>query len=275
MKSPWSNFRRLTRLFSTRADERFRARQRIVSWLAKRSGTRIYDLYNNWFEDPQWLELWASSPWPADEVDVRKFMILNLIKLVQGLPGDTGECGAYTGCSSYAILSATAGAGRVHHIFDSFEGLSAPRAEDDVACDEVFKWKEHDLSASEARIRENLNKFDSVRYYKGWIPARFEEIADARFAFVHIDVDLYQPTLDSFRFFYPRMAKGGIILCDDYGFSSCPGAYRAMREFGASVGETVVHLPTGQGLMIKQQAAQLVEEPVFHAKETHGELQSA
>jgi hypothetical protein len=68
---------------------------------------------------------------------------------------------------------------------------------------------------------------------------------------VHIDVDLYQPTLDSIRFFYPRLAPGGIILCDDYGYSSCPGAKGAFDEYMKDRPEKIIHAPTGQAFIIK------------------------
>jgi O-methyltransferase len=48
---------------------------------------------------------------------------------------------------------------------------------------------------------------------------------------VHIDVDLYQPTLDSLEFFWPRLADGGFVVVDDYGSSQFPGATTATNEF--------------------------------------------
>ena len=68
---------------------------------------------------------------------------------------------------------------------------------------------------------------------------------------MHIDVNLYQPTLDSLAFFYPRMQHGGIVVCDDYGFSTCPGATRAVQEFLADAPEKMVALPVGGGFFIK------------------------
>ena len=77
----------------------------------------------------------------------------------------------------------------------------------------------------------NLSEFGSVRTYKGWRPVRIPDIGGRTFAFVRIDADLYQPTLDSMAFFYPRMSAGGIVLCDDYGCSSRPGAAQAIDQF--------------------------------------------
>jgi hypothetical protein len=70
--------------------------------------------------------------------------------------------------------------------------------------------------------------------HAGWIPDCFSEVVDRSFCFVHIDVDLYEPTLASLEFFGSRMVPGGIIVCDDYGFETCPGARRAGDEFAAA-----------------------------------------
>jgi O-methyltransferase len=68
---------------------------------------------------------------------------------------------------------------------------------------------------------------------------------------VHVDVDLYEPTRACLEYFYPRMAAGGIILCDDYGTPAFPGARRAWLEFceGAKLG--FIALPTGQSVLVK------------------------
>jgi hypothetical protein len=162
------------------------------------------------------------------------------------IDGDTAECGAYQGATSYFICRNICAMKKVHHVFDSFEGLSAPSDKDGSY------WTRGDLAAEEVTIRENLKEFDFVTYYRGWIPTRFKEVEDRRFVFVHLDLDLYQPTWDSLCFFYPRVNPEGIILCDDYGFITCPGARQAMDEFFRDRTEEIVSLPTGQGFVIKR-----------------------
>ena len=34
---------------------------------------------------------------------------------------------------------------------------------------------------------------------------------ELKFAFVHIDADLYKPIFDGLEFFYPRLSQGGFI----------------------------------------------------------------
>ncbi len=65
------------------------------------------------------------------------------------------------------------------------------------------------------------------------IPAVLEEVGAERVAWAHIDVDIYAAVRDCLEYLYPRMAPGGMIVLDDYGFPSCPGARRAVDEFFA------------------------------------------
>ncbi len=67
-----------------------------------------------------------------------------------------------------------------------------------------------------------------MRLHPGWIPERFADVGDQSFAFVHVDVDLYEPTRNSLEFFWPRLAPGGILSCDDYGLTQFPGARQAV-----------------------------------------------
>ena len=74
------------------------------------------------------------------------------------------------------------------------------------------------------------------------------------FSFVHIDVDLYEPTRDSLAFFLPRMTAGGIIVVDDYGFATCPGATQAVDDILRHGPEKMLAMPDGGGFLIKGQA---------------------
>jgi O-methyltransferase len=182
----------------------------------------------------------------------RRLALAELLRLVARVPGDTAECGVYKGSTSYLICAANATndihPNRIHHVFDSFEGLSGPSPLDGTY------WTAGALAFGLEGVKQNLSEFESlnrIRYYRGWIPERFPEITDKRFAFVHIDVDLHQPTKDSFEFFYPRMNEGGILVCDDYGFTSCPGVGPAIDAYLTDKPEKMVRLASGGGFCIK------------------------
>lgn len=177
----------------------------------------------------------------------RKYTLQQLLKLTYNISGDTAECGAYKGASSYLICQSICSLKKKHHIFDSFQGLSEPLLSDGAY------WKKGDLTTNEEKIRHNLSEFNFISYHIGWIPETFgnKEIENKEFSFVHVDVDLYQPTYDSLFFFYNKLSTGGIILCDDYGFIQCPGAKEAVDTFFQDKPEEVIALPTGQAFIIK------------------------
>src|SRR5262249_6618059 len=113
-------------------------------------------------------------------------------------------------------------------------------------------WRRGALSAGEQALRATLTGFENYRVYKGWIPERFKDVESLTFRFVHIDERLCEPTRDSLEVFYPRVASGGILLLDDHGFRSCPGATKAAEEFFANKPEELSLLPTGQAFTMKR-----------------------
>lgn len=176
----------------------------------------------------------------------RKWNLREFLRLTKGVTGDLVECGVFRGGSAYLMCEFAAQTAKQVHLFDSFAGLSKPDAGED------FHWTEGDLRVSEEEVIANLSEFDCFHTYKGWIPERFAEVADRRFSFLHVDVDLEKPTRDSLAFFYPRLSPGGVVVLDDHGSEMCPGARRAANEYFQQSGQEVIDLATGQGLVIKR-----------------------
>ena len=234
------------------ARRRYEARHLLLQALASRLGFRVYNRNLAWAKDTHFKQVWCLFPKGDNTIQERRFNLFNLARTMRVVPGDLAECGVFHGGGSYLMLSANVGLGKHLFGFDSFEGLSEPGVLDQVETDYTFEWRKNDLSVGEAVAARNLAGFsDQVTLLKGWIPERFSEVAGRRFSMVHIDVDLYEPTRDAARFFYPLLNIGGMIVCDDYGFESCPGARRAMDEVAAEFGTCVAHLTTGQGIVFK------------------------
>jgi hypothetical protein len=171
---------------------------------------------------------------------------------------DVAECGCWKGTSTYLIAKTIERAGFQgrFHVFDSFEGLSDPHAHDE---DERYSLtpgqiavRKQMLTSTEPEVRRTLAPFTFTALYPGWIPERFPDVADRRFSFVHVDVDLYEPTRDSLAFFVPRLVPGGVLVCDDYGYTGFPGAKAAVDEYvAAHPVQWFVELPMGGAFLIK------------------------
>lgn len=158
--------------------------------------------------------------------------------LKQKLEGDFAECGVWKGHSAFiisTILSQNGFSGEFH-IFDSFEGgLSEKKDKDKNLIHELsekrIKEESDVFSSTEEEVNACLKGFKFYSLHKGWIPSRFNSVENRKFQFVHIDVDLYEPTRESLNFFYSRLVENGVIVCDDYGLTQFPGAKRAVDEF--------------------------------------------
>jgi len=178
-----------------------------------------------------------------------------LLGNIVDVAGDVCEVGCYRGLSAYVIASTLRKMGkRVRfHLCDSFAGLSEFSTVDRSAF--------HDMDQPEKRqkyicslevVQKNLQDFDFIEYHQGWIPEPFRALTDRQFCFVHIDVDLYQPTRESFEFFYPRLTPHGVMVFDDYGSVKFPGARQAIDECLGRVDDAFfLALPAGQAFLIK------------------------
>ena len=221
----------------------------------------------DWWEDAEFTDYLRRFDELQGLNTQRKWMLWQLLRLTGHVPGDTAECGVYRGASSWlicAFIRQSKAQPKQHHVFDSFEGLSEPDSHDGE------HWTKGDLAAGEDIVARNLAPFaDLLHFYKGWIPQRFPEVADRRFSFVHVDVDLYQPTRDSIEFFYDRLNPGGILLCDDYACTTCPGATRALDDFLKDRPEKMISLDAGAGFFIKGQVVQETPSLLLDGKSTN------
>lgn len=175
------------------------------------------------------------------------------------LKGAAAECGVFRGASARLLCEAArtrdaryAGAGL--HLVDSFEGLAEPTDEDRFGVSGVAAkgLDRGDFAASEDIVRSTLAAFPDITYHRGWIPSALHELSETQWSFVHLDVDHFQPTYGCLEYFYPRLMKQGVIICDDYGSALFPGARRAWDGFCDVHDVAYVVLDTGQSVMMKQ-----------------------
>lgn len=230
-------------------------KRRVRQELARMSAAMFGDFplsedHKLWREDKVFLQAYKrlspGNPYSED----RKYVLREFVRFTKNVPGCIAECGSYQGAT--AFFMAEEAPDTPLHLFDSFEGLSDPSPEDNFSGKDQSFWQRGDLTSPEEVVHKTLAQFSNVVYHKGWIPEKFPEVEGLKFRLLHIDVDLFQPTLDSLEFFYARLNSGGVIVMDDYGLATCPGAHKAAEEFMRDKPEYILHLPTGQGVIIKQ-----------------------
>ena len=154
------------------------------------------------------------------------------------IQGDFAECGCWNGNSLFATkyLIDKHNLKKSFHIFDSFEGGLSEFKDKDFKNSSIksnFEANEvrRNFVSSYEKLIEKTSHLKLLYINKGWIPDVFKNEEERRYCFVHIDVDLYEPTLESHKYFFKRLNIGGIIVCDDYGYNQFPGAKFAVDEF--------------------------------------------
>jgi len=198
----------------------------------------------------QWQRRFAPTRGRTLVTDDRLYVLAALLEQALSSEGDVVECGVYLGGSARLLLETirSRAAQRFLYLCDTFTGM--PDA--DPSADLHRKGDFSD--ASLARVREDLAEATEVVIVPGVIPQSLAPLALRRFCFVHVDLDLYASVLAAARFFYDLVTPGGFLVFDDYGFSSTPGARRAVDEFFADKREVPLVLASGQCVVFKAPA---------------------
>ena len=156
------------------------------------------------------------------------------------------ECGvARGGCSALmALVAADHDSNRKLWLFDSFEGLSEPTAEDEYQ--ESLRYKPGNRSSDlvapgyclgtyeevESLLFSNLGlSRDNIALVKGWFQDTLPEFRrkTGPIAVLRIDGDWYESTRCCLENLYDNVVSGGSVIIDDY--ESYVGAKKATDEF--------------------------------------------
>jgi O-methyltransferase len=158
--------------------------------------------------------------------------------LIQGVPGDLMEVGAWRGGATIlmrAVLAAHGVSDRVVWVADSFCGLPKPDAAQFPADVGDTHWTRTGLAVSLPEVRQNFDKYglldDQVRFLPGWFRDTLPDAPVHQIAVLRLDGDLYESTLVALQALYPKVSAGGYLIVDDYGaLETCRAAvddYRA------------------------------------------------
>lgn len=164
------------------------------------------------------------------------------------LKGDWAEFGVWHGTTFVPMAELARQTGRVIHAVDSFRGMAEPTEHDGESC----PHGSHNVGGSK-RFRHLVAPYaGTVVVHEGYVPDVLGELEDVRFAFVHLDLDQYAPTLASLRFVWPRMNAGGHLLCHDWRPDATRLAAKAISDWMGEAGvKMATSLPSGHAWFVK------------------------
>jgi hypothetical protein len=160
----------------------------------------------------------------------RLYVFWQAIRNVADVPGAVAEIGSFKGGSAYFMASAflsITGEEVPMHVFDTFEG----HPEQAITEHDPFHKAGQFNGTNHETVCDFLSPFKHLQVHKGDVLESLKDLPESVYRLVHIDTDLYKPTLSCLEHFGARMSPGGVIVLDDYASKNCPGVPKATIEY--------------------------------------------
>ncbi len=167
----------------------------------------------------------------------------------QNIPGDFVECGVWRGGSSLMVAQVLAHRGvsdRHLYLYDTFEGMSEPTAEDvdfrgqkaDQMLEQTQDQKETSVwclaNLDDVKLTMSNSSFpaENIHYVEGKVEDTIPVTVPAGpIALLRLDTDWYTSTKHELIHLYPSLSASGVLIIDDYGHWE--GCRKAVDEYFA------------------------------------------
>lgn len=186
------------------------------------------------------LDLWTAGPKSLTSKERLLAMVSALIHIDrERIEGDVVECGVWRGGN--IILARKLSPDRACWLYDTFEGMTMPSAEND-GHDLVERYLRNRTSGDPwcsagiddvkgiFRVAEVLDE-TMLRFVAGDVveTLKWSENLPERIALLRLDTDWYASTKAELDVLYPLLVPGGVLIVDDYGHWS--GCRKAVDEY--------------------------------------------
>jgi O-methyltransferase len=165
----------------------------------------------------------------------RIFGLCNAVRYVvrNGIDGAIVECGVWRGGSMMAAARTLLAMGNATYdlyLFDTFAGMTAPSKRDRTwsgeSADVLLQAAREDdwvravapLAAVRAALEQTGYPTERLHLVEGPVETTIPGFAPERIAILRLDTDWYASTRHELEHLYPRLAHGGVIIIDDYGW---------------------------------------------------------
>lgn len=161
------------------------------------------------------------------------------------VPGAFVECGVWKGGSAMAMAKTLIEVGnpdRMLYLFDTFEGMPQPTADDrnyrGEAAEELLTrrhrgqaWVQAYSPLEDVKTALASTGYTSEKmvFVRGRVEDTIPANAPEAIALLRLDTDWYESTYHELKHLYPRLSVGGVLIIDDYGHWK--GAKKAVDQF--------------------------------------------
>lgn len=191
----------------------FNGNQRFLKLKFKNDNlNRVYKIKNTKKYDSK--ENMLNGDWSNVEQALNIYHLLTQVVLMK-VPGDIVELGSYDGNTSILMQKTLdqLGSKKTIHVYDSFEGLPEKSNKDGGT-----QFYAGSCKTQKENLIENFkqHKTKVPKIHEGWFSDTLPKGLPKQIAFAHLDGDFYSSILESLTYVYPRLAKGAVVVVDDY-----------------------------------------------------------
>ena len=199
------------------------------------------------------FELFRNFPAFTPRFNIARFLMhYELFKRIVDVPGVVIDLGVFQGASTFTWaklceIFCPTDIRKTVFGFDTFEGFTKINLEDgpenpmqDVVPGGYFGGNsvEADLALAQEAMNHDrhLRHKNRIEFIKGDVCITIPEFVLAkgeglRISLLNLDLDLYEPTRIALEYFVPKMARGGIIIVDEYAVDTFGGETKAVDEY--------------------------------------------
>lgn len=172
---------------------------------------------------------------------------------MKNIEGSVAELGVYKG--EFAVLINELFPDKDFYLFDTFEGFTEKDYIEDNDYGYINDSKAVDFfkDTSVEMVLSKMPNRERCIVKKGFFPDSLGELQNNynnRFCLVSIDADLYLPTYEGIKYFYPRLSVGGYIIVHDYECPTFRGARIAVNDICKELGISFVPLSDENGSIV-------------------------
>jgi O-methyltransferase len=221
------------------------------------SGTFSYEskilnqAYAPWATDPDFCEVYRVARANTLVDVVRCYELWDLLHGLSNIPGAVIEVGVWRGGTGAILARALMRTKPNEKIYlcDTFSGVVKAGSRD-----KTYRGGEHaDTSVEDVEHLLSKLSLSNAVLLKGMFPEETSSlIPPGPIALCHIDVDVYQSAKDTVNWVADRLAPGGALVFDDYGFPTCVGVTRYVHELKAKAGWLSIYNLNGHAILIKR-----------------------
>ncbi|SFL51298.1 TylF/MycF/NovP-related O-methyltransferase [Shimia aestuarii] len=170
------------------------------------------------------------------------------------LPGDFVECGVWKGFSSSVIADYLAfeTVDKQLYLYDTFSGIPSELNSENRSNEIYEKETGNDPDALYKHVIRRFSRYPNVRVVRGIVPDTFKTECPDQISLLLIDMNSAASEIAALDALFDKVVSGGLIIFDDYGWTGYAAQRHAENAFMEARQHSILEIPTGQGLVIKQ-----------------------